>query len=79
MKSPVTFHFTFTVTGQWSCSFSVFSSVNRREDGNWLAMKSEAEQKARQRVSEKWPQPFFTITDVVCVEMSHDGVIIIKP
>ena len=79
MKSPIIFHFTFTVQGQWPCTFSVFSSITRREDNNWMAMKAEAETKAREKVGQKFPQPFYTITDVVGVEMSHDGVIVIEP
>lgn len=79
MNSPVIFQFSITVTGRNdSSTMTVFSSVIRRSDNNWPAMMADAERNARQRVSQKFPQPVFTITNVVGVEMSHDGVIIVE-
>jgi hypothetical protein len=79
MNTPVIFQFSINVTGRSiTNTMTVFSSVIRRPDNNWMAMKADAERNARQRVSQKFPQPFFTITDVVGIEMSHDGVIIVE-
>lgn len=79
MNTPVIFQFSINITGHGTTNtVTVFSSVIRHQDNNWSAMKADAERNARQRVSQKFPQPFFTITDVVGVEMSHDGVIIIE-
>lgn len=79
MNTPVIFQFSINITGRGTTNkMTVFSSVIRRPDNNWMAIKADAERNARQRVSQKFPQPFYTITDVVCVELSHDGVIIVE-
>ena len=78
MKSPVIFHFTFTLTGRRDLIIQTFVAINRREDGNWLAMRNDAEQLGRNKVHQRFPTQFYTIMNVEGVEMSHDGIITIE-